>query len=88
MAYSVYKSRICSESIDTIAIVLHSAVCLLTNDQLQKWYRTTVDTIRALSDSVDKDTSATKQFLQEEQLKKDIIESVCRLRQIPLSANF
>lgn len=88
MAYSVYKSRICSESIDTIAIVLHSAVCLLTDDQLQKWYRTTVDTIRALSNSVDKDTPATKQFLQEEQLKKDIIESVCRLRQIPLSASF
>lgn len=88
MTYNVYKSRICSESIDTIAIVLHSAVCLLTDEQLQRWYRTAVDTIRALSNSVDKDTPATKQFIQEEQLKKDIIETVCLTRRIPVSATF
>jgi hypothetical protein len=57
---------------------------MLTDEQLQKWWANCVVTIRALSNSVDKDTEQTQQFIREEQLKKDIISDVCLRRRVAL----
>lgn len=79
------RARINEESINTILDVFQSFICMLTDEQLQKWWANSVVTIRALSNSVDKDTEQTKQFIREEQLKKDIIETVCLTRRVKLA---
>jgi len=84
MNKSIYR-RLNKESIDTIYGVFFSFVCMLTDEQLTRWWENSVVTIRALSNSVDKDTDATKQFIREEQLKKEIIEDVCLRRQVKLA---
>jgi hypothetical protein len=58
---------------------------MLTDDQLRKWHENCIITIRALSNSVDRDTEATKQFIAEETFKRDIIEDVCLCRRITLA---
>lgn len=79
------RARLNEESINTIMDVFYSFICMLTDEQLQKWWANSVVTIRALNNSVDKDTEQTKQFIREEQLKKDIIETVCLLRRVKLA---
>lgn len=80
-----FRNRINQESINTVMDVFHSFVCMLTDEQLQRWWANSVVTIRALSNSVDKDTEQTQQFIREEQLKKEIIEDVCLRRQVKLA---
>jgi hypothetical protein len=58
---------------------------MLTDDQLRKWHDNCITTIRALSNSVDRDTEQTQQFIQEETLKRDIIEDVCLCRGITIA---
>jgi hypothetical protein len=80
-----FRNRINQESINTVMDVFHSFVCMLTDEQLQRWWANSVVTIRALSNSVDKDTEQTQQFIREEQLKRDIIEGVCLSRRVALA---
>jgi len=79
------RARLNQESINTIYGTLFSFVCMLTDEQLTRWWENSVVTIRALSNSVDKDTDETKQFIREEELKKAIIEDVCLRRQVKLA---
>jgi len=79
------RSLLNKHSINTIYETLFSFVCMLTDEQLVKWWENSVVTIRALSNSVDKDTDETKQFILEEELKKAIIEDVCLRRQVKLA---
>jgi len=80
-----FRNRICKESVDTIITTFHSFVCMLTDDQLRKWHENCLITIRALSNSVDRDTEQTQQFITEETLKRDIIEDVCLHRGITIA---
>ncbi len=80
-----FRNRVNQESINTVMDVFHSFVCMLTDEQLQRWWANSVVTLRALSNSVDKDTEQTQQFIREEQLKRDIIEGVCLSRRVALA---
>jgi hypothetical protein len=80
-----FRNRICKESVDTIISTFDSFVCMLTDEQLKKWHDNCLTTIRALSNSVDKDTEQTQQFIKEETLKRDIIEDVCLRRRITIA---
>ena len=80
-----FRNRVGKESVDTIITTFHSFVCMLTDDQLRKWHDNCITTIRALSNSVDRDTEQTQQFIAEETLKRDIIEDVCLCRGITIA---
>lgn len=80
-----FRCRLDTESAATVRYVFYSFVCMLTDEQLTKWHQNCVTTIRALNNSVDRDTEQTQQFIREEQLKKDIIESICDTRNLKLA---
>lgn len=81
-----FTARLNRESFDTIKDVFHAFVCMLTDEQLQKWHDNSVVTIRALSASVDVETEQVQQFIAEETLKRDLIEDVSIRRNLKLRA--
>ena len=81
-----FNARLNRESFDTIRDVFNAFVCMLTDEQLQKWHDNSVVTIRALSASVDVVTEQVQQFIREETLKRDLIEDVCIRRSVQLKA--
>ena len=68
-----FTARLNRESFDTIKDVFHAFVCMLTDEQLQKWH-------------VDVVTEQVQQFIREETLKRDLIEDVCIRRSVQLKA--
>jgi hypothetical protein len=77
-----FTARLNRESFDTIKDVFHAFVCMLTDEQLQKWHDNSVVTIRALNTSVDVVTEQVQQFIREETLKRDLIEDVSIRRSV------
>ena len=84
--HTSFTARLNRESFDTIKDVFHAFVCMLTDEQLQKWHDNSVVTIRALNTSVDVVTEQVQQFIREETLKRDLIEDVCIRRSVQLKA--
>lgn len=81
-----FNNRLDNTPYKTIRDVFHAFVCMLTDEQLQKWHDNSVVTIRALNTSVDVVTEQVQQFIREETLKRDLIEDVSVRRSIKLRA--
>ena len=65
---------------ENVKQALYSFVCCLTDEQVKKWLNNAILTIRALSESVDKDTPEVQKFISEERLKRDLLIIVARRR--------